>query len=244
MTMKIITVNDPEDKLFPLDKETYFDPAVYYHGTSRAFSSSIERAGFKRSNHMYDKADLAELYKAYNSPYFHAMEDAGEEMKMQKEDLDFVLGSGGFHMEDEPRSFSGSYLGARNYSANRGGEAIDHAVKMARWIFELPDCPHQGIAEKIQEKYGPIFDNHAPCVYAVRLPDEEVKKAYDEHGGDMYAMCEENGVPGKTLDSNHLVFSDIPKESIVARIDLSKEIKYWRQGTTWERTSYPVPWDQ
>ena len=238
--MKTIEISDPEDLMFPLDKETYFDPAVYYHGTSTAFSSLIESDGFKRSAKMYDKADLAELYKAYNSPYFHAMENASEEMKMQKEDLDFVLGSGGFDMKDEPLSFSGSYLGARNYSANRGGEAIDHAVKMARWIFELPDCPHQGIAEKIQEKYGPIFDNHAPCVYAIRLPDEEVKKARD----DMYAMCEENGVPGKTIDSNHLVFSDIPKESIVARIDLSKEIKHWRESTTWLGSSYQVPWDQ
>ena len=238
--MKTIRISDPEDVTFPLDKETYFDPAVYYHGTSRAFSSLIERDGFKQNARMYDKADLAELYKAYNSPYFHAREDAGEEMKMQKEDLDFVLGSGGFRMKDEPLSFSGSYWTARNYSANRGGEAIDHAVKMARWIFELPDCPHQGIAEKIQEKYGPVFDNHAPCVYAVRLPDEEVEKARN----DMYVMFEENGVPGKTHDSNHFVFNDIPKESIVARIDLSKEIKYWRESTTWLGSSYQVPWDQ
>mgnify|MGYP001291284367 FL=1 len=242
--MKTIEISDPEDLMFPLDKETYFDPTVYYQGTSRAFSRSIENDGFKRNAHMYDKADLAELYKAYDSPYFKAIIAAGGEMKMQKEDLDFVLGSGGFDMKDEPLSFSGSYWAARNYSANRGGEAIDHAVRMSRWIFELPDCPHQGIAEKIQEKYGPIFDNHAPCVYAVRLPDEEVKKAYDEHGDDMYAMFEENGVPGKTLDSNHFVFSDIQKESIVARIDLSKEIKRWTASTTFKGSSYQVPWDQ
>ena len=76
--MKIITVNDPEDKVFPLDKETYFDPAVYYHGTSMAFSSSIEKNGFKRNAHVYDKADFVELFKAYDSPYFHEKEDAGE----------------------------------------------------------------------------------------------------------------------------------------------------------------------
>nr|AIF23106.1 hypothetical protein [uncultured marine thaumarchaeote SAT1000_12_G12] len=147
--MKIITVNDPEDKVFPLDKETYFDPAVYYHGTSRAFSSSIEKDGFKRNAHMYDKTDLVELWKAYDSPYFHTKEDAGESMKMTKNDLTYVLGSGGFDINDEPLSFSGNYWTARNYSINCGGEAIDHAVKMARWITELPDCPHQRIAEKI-----------------------------------------------------------------------------------------------
>jgi hypothetical protein len=238
--MKTIRISDPEDVTFPLDKETYFDPAVYYHGTSTAFSSLVESDGFKRNASVYDKADLAELYKAYDSPYFKAIIAAGGEMKMQKEDLDFVLGSGGFDMKDEPLSFSGSYWTARNYSTNRGGEAIDHAVRMSRWISELPDCPHQGIAEKIQEKYGPIFDNHAPCVYALRLPDEEVKKARD----DMYVMFEENGVPGKTHDSNHFVFNDIPKESIVARIDLSKEIKRWKASTTFKGSSYRLPWDQ
>ena len=238
MTMKIITVNDPEDKLFPLDKETYFDPAVYYHGTSRAFSSSIEKDGFKQNAHVYDKADLAELYKAYNSPYFHAMEDAGEEMKMQKEDLDFVLGSGGFRMKDEPLSFSGNYWTARNYSIRCGGEAIDHAVKMARWITELPDCPHQRIAEKILKKYGTIFDNHVPCVYAVRLPDEEI-----EVRDGLYEMLEKDfGLPGKTSDSDHIIWYDLPKESIIARIDLSKEIKHWRKANTFNIPK-PVPWD-
>ena len=224
--------------MFPLDKETYFDPAVYYHGTSRAFSSSIEMDGFKRSNHMYDKADLAELYKAYDSPYFRAREDAGEETKMQKEDLDFVLGSGGFRMKDEPLSFSGNYWTARNYSTNCGGEAIDHAVKMARQITELPDCPHQGIAEKILKKYGSIFDNHVPCVYTVRLPDEEI-----EVRDGLYEMLEDDfGLPGKTTDNNNLVWNDIPKESIIARIDLSKEIKYWGKANTFNIPK-PVPWD-
>ena len=237
MTMKIITVNDPEDKVFPLDKETYFDPAVYYHGTSRAFSSSIEKDGFKQNAHMYDKADLAELYKAYDSPYFRAKEDAGETMKMQKDDLTFVLGSGGFDMNDEPLSFTGDYWLARGYSINCGGEAIDHAVKMARWITELSDCPHQRIAEKILEKYGSIFDNHIPCVYAVKLPDKEIKV-----GDGLYEMLEKNGVPGKTSANDPLIKYDIPKESIVARIDLSKEIKRWRPKDTM-KGPYPVPWD-
>ena len=235
--MKTIEISDPEDLMFPLDKETYFDPAVYYHGTSRAFSSSIENDGFKRNAHVYDKADLTELYKAYDSPYFHAKEDAGETMKMQKDDLTFVLGSGGFDMNDEPLSFTGDYWLARGYSTNCGGEAIDHAVKMARWITELSDCPHQEIAEKILEKYGTIFDNHIPCVYAVKLPDKEIKvrDGLDE-------LLENNGVPGKTSAGDPLIKYDIPKESIIARIDLSKEIERWQVADTFNGP-YPVPWD-
>ena len=145
--------------------------------------------------------------------------------------------SGGFDMKDEPLSFSGSYWTARNYSINCGGEAIDHAVKMARWITELSDCPHQEIAEKILEKYGTIFDNHIPCVYAVKLPDKEIKvrDGLDE-------LLEKNGVPGKTSAGDPLIKYDIPKESIVARIDLSKEIKRWRPKDTM-KGPYPVPWD-
>ena len=150
-SMEIITITDPDDLNYPyaLGKDTFFDPVVYYHGTSSEFSSTIESDGFKLSNNVYDKADLMELYKAYDSPYFNSMYDTGKEMKMQKEDLHFVLGGGGDDMNNEPLSFSGNYWIARNYSINCGGEAIDHAVKMARWITELPDCPHQGIAEKI-----------------------------------------------------------------------------------------------
>ena len=236
--MKIITVNDPEDKVFPLDKETYFDPAVYYHGTSMAFSSSIEKDGFKRNAHVYDKADFVELFKAYDSPYFHEKEDAGEEMKMSKEDLVWILGGAGDDMKDAPLSFSGNYWTAKNYSIRCGGEAIDHAVKMARWITELPDCPHQRIAEKILKKYGTIFDNHVPCVYAVRLPDEEM-----EVRDGLYEMLEKDfGLPGKTSDSDHIIWYDIPKESIIARIDLSKEIKHWGEANTFNIPK-PVPWD-
>ncbi len=236
--MKTIRVSDPEDVTFPLDRETYYDPAVYYHGTSRAFSSSIEKDGFKRNAHVYDKADFVELFKAYDSPYFHEKEDAGEEMKMSKEDLVWILGGAGDDMKDAPLSFSGNYWTARNYSTRCGGEAIDHAVKMAMWITELPDCPHQRIAEKILKKYGTIFDNHVPCVYTVRLPDEEM-----EVRDGLDKMLEENyDVPGKTSDSNHFIKNDIPKESIIARIDLSKEIKHWGEANTFNIPK-PVPWD-
>ena len=92
---------------------------------------------------------------------------------------------------------------------------------------------------KILEKYGSIFDNHIPCVYAVKLPDEEIKVR-----DGLYEMLEKNGVPGKTIENDPLIKYDIPKESIVARIDLSKEIKHWRESTTWLGSSYQVPWDQ
>ena len=245
-TVEIITITDPDDLVYPhaLGKDAYFDPAVYYHGTSREFSSSIESDGFKLGNQVYDKADLVELYKAYDSPYFDSMFATGKEMKMQKEDLHFVLGGAGDDMKDEPLSFSGNYWTARNYSINRGGEAIDKAVKMARWISELPDCPDQRIAEKIIKKYGHIFDNHIPCVYAVRLPDEEVQKVVE---GSLNAWLEENGVPAKTPDVNHFVHNEIPKESIVARIDLSSKTKRDRSFTNIMMINdsirpYPTSW--
>ena len=91
--------------------------------------------------------------------------------------------------------------------------------------------------EKILEKYGSIFDNHIPCVYAVKLPDKEIKV-----GDGLYEMLEKNGVPGKTSANDPLIKYDIPKESIVARIDLSKEIKHWRKANTFNIPK-PVPWD-
>ena len=239
MTMKIITVNDPEDKLFPLDKETYFDPAVYYHGTSRAFSSSIEKDGFKQNGHVYDMEDMAELYRI-GEPMYDTMP---EEIQVYHGRLVWTIGSGGQHIGNKPVSFSGNYWVARNYSIrNPGCETIKLAVNVARWISGLPSCPQQEIAEKILKVYGSIFDGHVPCVYAARLPPENGRKDGWENVEKLFGNS--YGKPGKNANPDHSVENDIPKESIIARIVLPIDSKQDKSGT---EMGLPVPipdtWD-
>ena len=215
--MKIISINDPSDLYYPLDKETYWDPAVYYHGTSKQFSTSIEKNGFHLEK-VYDKADVTELYNAFASPYFQAM--TFEEMDYQKEDLTFAMGGASRCI-----SFSGNYWTARSYSINPGGESIEHIVNVSKWISKLPGCPFHELAEKCLEKYEPIFENHIPCVYAVRLPFT-LKEIREEEDSWTFDKTQ----PYKNHNIDHFVFNNISNESIIARIDFSREIKdCWNQ---------------
>ena len=77
--MKILSIDDSNDLHYPLDKETYNDPTVYYHGTSKQFSTSIEEKGFHLKK-VYDQTDVANLYNAFSAPYFK---------KMNFEEMDF-----------------------------------------------------------------------------------------------------------------------------------------------------------
>jgi hypothetical protein len=201
--MKILSIDDPNDLYYPLDKETYNDPAVYYHGTSKQFSNSIEENGFHLKK-MYDQTDVSNLYNAFSTPYFKTMNF--DEMDFQKEDLTYARGGA-----SDSISFSGDYWYARSYSKNRGGESIEKIVKVCKWISKLPNCPFKELADKCLEKYGPIFENHIPCLYVVRLPEDEWKRF-------------------KIKKIDHDVHNNVPNESIIARIDFSREIKKWFPG--------------
>ena len=217
--MKIFSIDDPNDLYYPLDEKTYNDPAVYYHGTSKQFSTSIEKNGFHLEK-VYDPTDVSNLYNAFSSPYFKTMNF--EEMDYQKEDLTFAIGGA-----SDSISFTGNYWNARNYSTYRGGESIEHIFKMCKWISKLPNCPFQVLAEKCLEKYEPIFENHIPCLYVVRLPDNELKewkeKLQKNHVDEIKA---------KRLDKDHFVHNNISNQSIIARIDFSREIKRWYPEST------------
>jgi len=216
--MKIFSIDDPNDLYYPLDKETYDDPAVYYHGTGKQFSASIEKNGFHLKK-VYDQTDVSNLYNAFSTPYFKKMNF--EEMDYQKEDLTFARGGA-----SDSISFSGDYWYARSYSINLGGESIEHIVKMCKWISKLPNCPFQELAERCLEKYEPIFENHVPCLYVVRLPDNELKEWKGELKRVMSRV--ENKFMIKNID--HFVHNNVSNESIIARIDFSREIKSWHQG--------------
>ena len=217
--MKIISIDDPNDLYYPLDKETYWDPEVYYHGTSKQYSTSIEKNGFHLEK-VYDAIDVSELYNAFASPYFQAMNF--EEMDYHKEDLTYAIGGAG-----DSVSFSGNYWYARNYSINLGGESIEHIVNVCKWISKLPDCPFQRLANRCLEKYEPLCENHIPCVYVVRLPDDELKEWYEKVKDHKKSMDEQ---PNKNHNIDHFVFNKISNKSIIARIDFSREIKdCWNQ---------------
>jgi hypothetical protein len=220
--MKILSIDDPNDLYYPLDKETYNDPTVYYHGTSKQFSTSIEEKGFHLKK-VYDQTDVSNLYNAFSAPYFKKMNF--EEMDFQKEDLTFAIGGA-----SDSISFSGDYWYARNYSIYRGGESIEHIVKMCKWISKLPNCPFKELAENCLEKYGPIFENHVPCLYVVKLSDNELEEWTE--------LAQENQIDQKEariMNIDHFVHNQVSNKSIIARIDFSKKIKRWHPGWDGDR---------
>ncbi len=235
--MKKYQIKDPDDYTFPFGKEIWFDPSVYFHGTSLEFSNLIEKSGLKRNHQMFDKRDIQKLYKILSSEYFIQIPD--EKRKWSYEDFHFVLGGGGFDMNDEPIFCSGDFWGARNYSQKSGGETIDHIVRACRWVCELEGCEYTDQVKEILEKYSSIFDNHISCVYAVKLPSE----LWEEHEEIFSKLKFPYDRPRKLTNNNVVCKEDIPKESIIGRVDFPNGVTRYRIRP-YTKEKLPVEWEK
>ena len=149
----------------------------------------------------------------------------------------WTVGVSGEHVGNKAVSFTGSWWNARGYAIrNHGGETISHGVKIVRWFLELPSCPHLDFARRFLKKYEMIVDGHIPCIYVVRLPPEEDWKDFE----NTFKKVKDEQ-PNKSKNKDLFAKNDIPKESIIARVDIPVDSKQWRPQD--DCGPAPVPWD-
>lgn len=119
--MNIITINDPVDVFFPLEKDAFIDPNVIYHGTGSCFISKIEKKGWKLNDLPYYAEDFVKVEQIYDDIGFTGFSNRGWTS------FPFVQRNGEITRNLNP-SFTSNYWTARNYSANSVGEAIRNLV--------------------------------------------------------------------------------------------------------------------
>lgn len=77
--MNRVTINDPLDIVYPLDKELFEDVNIVYHGTSSCFADNIAKNGWKINGHPYEIQDVVKVCNV-----FSAIDFSGERDKSQR----------------------------------------------------------------------------------------------------------------------------------------------------------------
>ena len=144
--MKIFTITDPHDVIYPLPEEMYSDPHILYHGTSSIYSEMIENNGWDINGiplELQDFVDLVEIFKKIDYD--------GINISVLKS---YTIGSDEKYLQLKKPSFSQQYNLARNYATNPGGESITYFLKSIEDMlkFSNDDELKKNHISKIQTK--------------------------------------------------------------------------------------------
>ena len=233
--MEIINVEDPENLAFPMDRKTWENLNIFYHGTSKIYCSQIEENGFVQKWKPYDNSEIDNLVQIYEKLNYPGTYPPQKRKKVIDIDVnhptfwpDLSICRTFASISNRTISFSGNYWLATHYANYVSGETIDGLVSFAENISEFykmkeelfhPESTEDEIlfdelnmiSEKMISKYKNSV-KHEPCVYVVELDDEQ------DHYLELRKAEEEADGTGCRL-KNFEVTRDVPKESLIARID-------------------------
>jgi hypothetical protein len=144
--MKIFTITDPHDVIYPLPETMYSDTHILYHGTSSIYSEMIENNGWDINGiplELQDFVDLVEIFKKIDYD--------GINISVLKS---YTIGSDEKYLQLKKPSFSQQYNTARNYATNPGGESITYFLKSIEDMlkFSNDDELKKNHISKIQTK--------------------------------------------------------------------------------------------
>ena len=248
--MKIIDVEEPEDLIFPLDRETWENPDIFYHGSSRIYSSQIEKNGFVMGWRPFDINEISNFVENYRK--------IDDFLDIDPNDPVFWNAYGTCetyaHTSSETISFSRNYWQAAHFGNKNGGETVEAIIDFLQFLSRMyenktkvfhPISEEDGklfdklnsIANEILTKYQGVITEHKPCVYVVELDDEQ------DHYRDEQEIEKSNN--GYRIKNFHVTRS-IPKESIIARIDFPNggytEENLWENVLRDEFKEKPLNW--
>ena len=144
--MKIFTITDPHDVIYPLPETMYSGTHILYHGTSSIYSEMIENNGWDINGiplELQDFVDLVEIFKKIDYD--------GINISVLKS---YTIGSDEKYLQLKKPSFSQQYNTARNYATNPGGESITYFLKSIEDMlkFSNDDELKKNHISKIQTK--------------------------------------------------------------------------------------------
>lgn len=124
--MKLVTIDNPSNVLYPFSRDWYDNPLIVYHGTSSVYSESIEKNGWQMNGQTYDTEDFQKICKFFEDIGWNGTpKNSGYSILRS-----YALGGEDDYVNAKPISFSQTYWAARNYSRHVGGESI-HGLFLA-----------------------------------------------------------------------------------------------------------------
>lgn len=123
-----IDIHNANDITYPLDKNTFDDRFIVYHGTSNIYSNQIESNGWIINDYPYEMEDMEVAYQICNSIGFKGSGAQTEKIK------GYCIGD---HISHKPAYFTQDYWIARNYSFISGGESIRALLSLITEFSEM-----------------------------------------------------------------------------------------------------------
>lgn len=118
--LKLVTIDNPRNVLYPFSKDWYDNPLIVYHGTSSVYSESIEKNGWQMNGQTYDTKDFQKICEFFEDIGWDGTpKNSGHSILRS-----FSLGGEDDYVNAKPVSFSQIYWTSRNYSRHVGGESI------------------------------------------------------------------------------------------------------------------------
>jgi hypothetical protein len=148
-----------QSQFFPM-KVAPDDSGIYYHGTSRYFSETIEQQGFQAEYRFVSDEELHVLQK-----YRHHFTIAGTVY------LPYLTGN-------KPITLAGTSVGALRYiDPSRKGGIAKTLLEDVRLLLSQTEvvAADRGILTSIERRFEPI-DREDGIVYAIRLSEGESKR--------------------------------------------------------------------
>nr|MDW7641610.1 hypothetical protein [Nitrosarchaeum sp.] len=120
--LKLVTIDNPRNVLYPFSKDWYDNPLIVYHGTSSVYAESIEKNGWQMNGQTYDMKDFQKICEFFEDIDWYGTPKNSAYPVLRS----FSLGGKDDYVNAKPVSFSQIYWTARNYSRHVGGESIQH----------------------------------------------------------------------------------------------------------------------
>ena len=133
----MITVCVSENELrFPLDKNIWENPNIWYHGTSSAYSNKIEREGLRAGDLPYSILDVRKIVEIYDTI---RVRNSSQDIPKYFDSIlyTYTLENTNGKFEKSAISLTRDYWRARNYAMNNGGETINAMIQACEYFSKL-----------------------------------------------------------------------------------------------------------
>lgn len=167
---------------YPFGREIWENGNIWYHGTSSAYTNKIESDGWNPGDLPYSKSDIEPIVEVYDNIKMATNEDnpiltncAGTYYQFRDLDSENIT-------VRNTVSFAWNYWYARNYSMNKGGEALSELLSCIDSLSKnwdernLHSSQINAILEKqlpvlnrIRKRLESVLELSFPVVYAVEL---------------------------------------------------------------------------
>ena len=141
-----------EDLIFPLNKDIWENPNIWYHGTNSVYSDKIEREGWRAGDLPYSISDVRKVVDIYDTI---TVRRSSQDFPDFFDSIlyNYTLEGTNDEFQKNAISLTRDYWRARNYAMNNGGETINALLSACKYFSNLvnDDTAYREHQQRLQQ---------------------------------------------------------------------------------------------